>query len=52
MGDAEIESEGKFTYLNSLIDNNGTMDAEVDRHIAVHPKHLLPCTLLSLKIDI
>ena len=34
VGDAEIESVGKFTYLGSLIDNNGTMDAEVDRRIA------------------
>ena len=34
VGDAEIESVGKFTYLGSLIVNNGTMDAEVDRRIA------------------
>ena len=33
VGDAEIESVGKFTYLGSLIDNNGRMDAEVDRRI-------------------
>lgn len=33
-GDAEIESVGKFMYLGSLIDNNGRMDAEVDRRIA------------------
>ena len=33
VGDAEIESVGKFTYLGSLIDNNGRIDAEVDRCI-------------------
>ena len=34
VGDAEIESVAKFTYLGSLIDNNGRMDAEVNRRIA------------------
>ena len=33
VGDDEIESVGKFTYLGSLIDNKGRMDAEVDRRI-------------------
>jgi len=34
VGDGEIENVEKFTYLGSLITNNGRMDAEVDRRIA------------------
>ena len=51
VGDAEIESVGKFTYLGFLIDNNCRMDAEVDRRIASSSKAFGACTMLSLRID-
>ena len=45
VGDGEIENVEKFTYLGSLITNNGRMDAEVDRRIASASKAFFFCCL-------